>query len=161
MAGKPGKMWIREMLRKPMINKGERVMSDNRGFTLLEVLIAVSIFSIGLLAVASMQIGAITGNRLGNELSIATFLAQEQVETLKSAALTSAALTPNDALNPVYSDPNNPIDETGANGGIFNRSWVVANNTTFSRTVTVTVSWPQAAPAHSVVLTTTTRGGGI
>ena len=50
-------------------------MLDKRGFTLLEVLIAVSIFSVGLLAVASMQISAIGGNRLGNELSTATFLA--------------------------------------------------------------------------------------
>jgi type IV pilus assembly protein PilV len=137
------------------MNKGESGMFNHRGFTLLEVLIAVSIFSIGLLAVASMQISAISGNRLGNELSLATFLAQEQVETLKSADFNSATLAIGN-----YADPNNPIDETGTNGGIFNRSWVVAANTTFSRSVTVTVNWPQGAPAHSVVLTTNTRGGG-
>jgi len=137
------------------MGKGEIDMLDKRGFTLLEVLIAISIFSVGLLAVASMQISAIGGNRLGNELSTATFLAQEQIETLKSASFISATLATGN-----YTDPNNPIDETGANGGIFARSWVIAPNTTFSRTVTMTVSWPQLAPTHSVVLTTNTRGGG-
>ena len=154
MTGQPGMMWIRQAFRRSM-DKGERDMLDKRGFTLLEVLIAVSIFSVGLLAVASMQIGAISGNRLGNELSMATFLAQEQVETLKSATFVSATLATGN-----YADLNNPIDETGANGGIFTRSWAIAPNTTFSRSLTVTVSWPQPAPTHSVVLTTNTRGCG-
>lgn len=130
-------------------------MLDKRGFTLLEVLVAISIFAVGVLAVASMQLSAITGNRLGNEVTQATALAQMQMEALKSTELSSAMLNPGN-----YNDPNNPIDETGANGGKFTRSWVVANNTTFSRTVTVTVQWTKGGTTHSVALTTVTRGGG-
>ena len=54
-----------------------------RGFTLLEVIIAISIFAVGVLAVATMQISATRGNRLGNELTQATTLAQMQIEELK------------------------------------------------------------------------------
>jgi len=129
----------------------------NQGFTLLEVLIAITIFAVGILAVATMQVSAIRGNRLGNELTQATFLAQMQIEALKSADIDSATLIPADEP---YNDPNNPVDKTGANGGIFNRSWRIDPNTGFSRLVTVTVTWPQGVNNHNVVLSTITRGGG-
>ena len=136
------------------MNIGERQLLDKRGFTLLEVLIAITIFAIGLLAVATMQVSAIRGNRLGCEVTQATSLGQIQIEALKSADIATLI-----AGGP-YNDPNNPIDETGANGGIFNRSWVIANHTALSREVSVTVTWPQGVNNHQVVLSTITRGGG-
>ena len=133
--------------------KKERVRE--RGFTLLEVLIAISIFAVGVLAVATMQISATRGNRLGNELTQATTLAQQQIEALKGADFSSATL----ALGN-YNDPDNPIVETSSGAGLFNRSWVIAANTTFSRLVTVTVSWTIGTNTYNVVLSTVTRGGG-
>jgi type IV pilus assembly protein PilV len=142
-----------------MQNRNQHTMADHHnqnGFTLLEVLLAITIFSIGLLAVAAMQVSAIHGNKLGNEWTQATTLAQEQMEALKSGDITTAAYTPG-----AYSDPNNPMTVTGASGGIFNRSWNIAANTDFSVRATVTVSWTQQGVSHSVVLTSITRGGGI
>jgi type IV pilus assembly protein PilV len=130
-------------------------MVDKPGFTLLEVLIAISIFAVGVLAVATLQVTAIRGNRLGNEVTQATSLAQMQIEALKSADINSAALAPGH-----YDDPNNPIDETGAHGGTFTRSWDIAENTAFSRTVTVTVRWIKGGSSRLVTLSTVTRGGG-
>jgi type IV pilus assembly protein PilV len=132
----------------------ERQLLDKRGFTLLEVLIAITIFSIGLLAVATMQISAVNGNRLGNEVTQATYLAQMQIDALRSSDIATLI-----AGGP-YNDPNNPIDETEANGGIFNRSWVITNRTANSRLVTVTVAWTIGGASHNVVLSTITRGGG-
>ncbi len=135
-----------------------------RGFTLLEVLIAISIFAVGVLAVATMQISATRGNRLGNELTQATSLAQMQIEELKGAdtgdPVDCLVGLPTGLPNGNYNDPNNPIDETGANGGIFTRSWVIAANTACSRLVTVTVAWTIGGNTYDVVLSTVTRGGG-
>ena len=61
-----------------------RKVSDNRGFTLIETLIAIAIFSIGILAVASMQIAAINNNASARMRTEATILASEKVEELMS-----------------------------------------------------------------------------
>ena len=57
--------------------------SSLRGFTLIEVLIALAIFSIGILAVASMQIQSINLNASAQMQSEATTLAVEWLERLK------------------------------------------------------------------------------
>lgn len=143
---------------------GEREMSGENGFTLIEILIAISIFAIGLLAVATLQITAFQGNRVGDELTKATMLAQMQIEALKGAGFNSAALAP--VVD--FSDFNNPIDETGLPGGRFTRTWTIADTApvSFSRLVTVTVGWTSMGAGgggnnRSVVLSTLTRGGGF
>ena len=52
------------------------------GFTILEVMIAISILAIGLLAVFSSQNMAIQGNNRANRLTEAMTLAQDKVEEL-------------------------------------------------------------------------------
>ena len=132
-------------------------LEDQQGFTLIELLLGITVFAIGLLAVAAMQVSAIRGNRLGGEWSRAAALAQMQVEALKTGDIVSGSLS----VNGTYNDPNNPIDETGASGGIYTRTWQVANNTTFSKRVTIRVTWNQGGISHTVSLTTVTKGGGI
>jgi type IV pilus assembly protein PilV len=141
----------------------EKKVSSEKGFSILEVLIAVSIFAIGLLAVASLLITASSGNRVGNAYSTATILAQRQIEALKSVKSSDFESDPADVfptlLAGVYPDAlhnTNPIDENGVTGGIFTRSWTIVANTAFSRLVTVTVSWNNG----SVVMSTVTRGDG-
>ena len=58
---------------------------NEKGFTLIEVLIAVAIFSIGILAVGSMQIGS-TGRNTGARISTeASIWSRDQVESLMLA----------------------------------------------------------------------------
>jgi len=114
----------------------------NRGFTLLEVLLAITIFAVGLLALATMQISAIGGNRLGNEVTQATFLGQAKLEELKNSTDIANEQDGNDRQ------------------GVFNRSWAITPNTTYSRLVTVTIAWTTGGNTHNVVLSTVTRGGG-
>ena len=53
-----------------------------RGFTLIEVLIAMAIFSIGILGVGTMQIRSTTGNTSARIRTEASIWAQDRVETL-------------------------------------------------------------------------------
>jgi type IV pilus assembly protein PilV len=56
----------------------------DKGFTLIEVLIAIVILSVGLLGMASLTIGIIKGNLFSNQLTTATTLAQDQMENVRA-----------------------------------------------------------------------------
>ena len=127
----------------------------DRGFTLIEVLIAIAIFSVGILAVAKMQYWNVRNNTTGNMTTQATMLARQQMEALKSQDI-------EDLTTGTTPDPNNPIDEDGNPGGIYTRQWRVTNplGGTSSRQIQVTVSWNRNGQNRSVVLTSITRGNG-
>ncbi|MDP2855433.1 MAG: prepilin-type N-terminal cleavage/methylation domain-containing protein [Smithellaceae bacterium] len=58
----------------------------NKGFTLIEVLIAIVILTIGLLALVSVTVMVIKGNSLNRGITTATTLANQQLETLKNTS---------------------------------------------------------------------------
>ena len=126
---------------------------DNTGYLMIEILMAVAIFSIGFLAVGTLIISTTRNNTTGNIITQATMLAAEQIELLKD--------TPNIATLPSGADPN-PIDDQGNPGGIYTRSWTVSaplpNNT--ARRIQVRVSWNRLGQNRAVVLTTISRGNG-
>lgn len=68
--------------------------SSNRqkGFTLIEVLIAMTLLVIGILAVASMQIVSLGGNSHAIRVTEATTWAGDEIETIMSLPYTDAAL---------------------------------------------------------------------
>jgi len=125
----------------------KKVCDNQSGFTLLEVLIAISILTVGLLGVAQMQIMGIKGNYFSGNTTAALTLAEEKMEDLLGKSYTDAELT-----NGNHPDANNPIDETGQAGGIYSRMWIVTDNTpiTDTKEVTVSVSWDNLS--HQVSL---------
>ncbi len=64
---------------------------DHRGFTLLEVLIAMFILTVAILALVSVTITVIKGNASNKMVTTATTLAKDQLETLKNTSLNSDA----------------------------------------------------------------------
>ncbi len=130
------------------------VLGGAKGLTLLEVLIAMAVFVIGILAVASMQISSVRNNTTGNITTQATQLARAKMEELKNVSDVTTLASD--------TDPNNPLDEDGNAGGIFNRSWTVTNplGGNISRQIVVTVGWNRRGQNRSVNLTTITRGNG-
>ena len=61
------------------IVKGPGIKGED-GFTLIEVLIATMILTIGLLGMAALATGIMTGNKHSSNLTIATVLAQDKME---------------------------------------------------------------------------------
>lgn len=61
------------------------------GFTLIEVLIAMAIFAIGILGVATMQISSTNGNTSARKHSEASEFAQGQVELLMATSFADLA----------------------------------------------------------------------
>jgi prepilin-type N-terminal cleavage/methylation domain-containing protein len=126
----------------------------NRGFSLIEVLVAIAIFAVGVLAVAKMQYWNTRNNTTGNITTQATMLARQKIEELKSLDFGEADM----ALGN-HPDPNNPIDENGNSGGIYTRQWDVTNPLGGStRQIQVTVSWTRHGQTRDIELTSITTG---
>ena len=65
-----------------MITRNPR---DNRGFTLVEALIAMVILSLGIIALISMQTTSVKGNSKARGISNASLLAQAKIEQFVGA----------------------------------------------------------------------------
>lgn len=128
-----------------------------RGYTLIEILIAIAIFAIGILGVAQMQLSSSKNTTNGNITTLAAMLARDKMEELKSEDIASAVLAVGN-----YNDPNNPVDQNGNPGGIFTRNWEITNplGGTDTRQIQVTVSFSRWGPARTVELISITRGNG-
>ena len=107
--------------------------SQQRGFTLVEVLIALTIFTIGILAVATMQTSSIRYNSSARLSSEAVFQAERKVEELLAGSY--AALNGGDQTN-----------------GPHTLNWTVTNQGTHS-TIVVTVTWKEPGGNKSYTLT--------
>jgi type IV pilus modification protein PilV len=120
------------------------------GFTLIEVLIAIVILTVGLLAVGTMQISAIRGNFMGGNTSIALSLASEKMEDLLNKDFNHADLgdgvsANNSTLTSTTSvDHEENISEEGAvgTGAFYRRIWNIADQSSpTTKNVMVMVTW--------------------
>jgi type IV pilus assembly protein PilV len=137
---------------KPMGTKlNQDPGSNQNGFSLIEILIAMAILALAMLAAATMQLGSIRNNASGNTVTQANMLAKAQMEVLKN--------TP-DIEDLVDGDEFN-IDADGQPGGIYNRSWRVVNRGATARRITVTVEWTKRGKSRTIVIASNTRGNGV
>lgn len=67
-----------------MLNQGGKPMIklDSKGFTIIEVMIAMAIFAIGILGVTKLQITATNGNTTSRTMSEATAVVIDDIEKL-------------------------------------------------------------------------------
>jgi type IV pilus assembly protein PilV len=63
-----------------MTNLNKRL---NRGFTLLEVLVAVLVLSFGLLGIAGLLLATVQNNNVASQRTTATFLAQDMADRIR------------------------------------------------------------------------------
>lgn len=120
--------------------KNTTLSKNKKGFTLLEAVMAMAIFSIGILAVGSMQLWNAKNNTAGNFTTQATMLARQKIEELKVVSDIDDLASGNDTI------------------GIFRRRWVPADITGTLSRITVTVEWTRQGKDHSVEIESITRG---
>jgi len=99
------------------------------GYTLIEVLIALTIFAVGMLAVAGMQTSAIRMNSTAGKLSNLSTWGMDKIEELSALSYS----------DPLLDSTGNPHQEILGNYTI---SWTVIddNPVTNTKNVTVTVT---------------------
>ena len=119
---------------KVIQNLRQKIATSQNGFTLLEVLVAIVILTIGLLGTAGLTTGVIRGNHYSKNLTSATAAAQTQLESVKSSGYANATTT------------NFPSDTVTMGGMTFTRTTTVTNSSPAAnmKTVSVTVSWTES-----------------
>ncbi|MDL1984103.1 MAG: prepilin-type N-terminal cleavage/methylation domain-containing protein [Deltaproteobacteria bacterium] len=108
--------------------------SNNNGFTLIEVLVAMVILSVGLLGTAALITGIISSNKLSNRISTATTCAQDKMEEIRRLGYSGMPTS-----DTTTTEPYNSI----TNYSLYKRVTFtdVVNPAVGMKTVTVTVSW--------------------
>jgi prepilin-type N-terminal cleavage/methylation domain-containing protein len=88
------------------------------GFTILEVLVGVSIFAIGLLGITTMHISSIKSIKFSSDLTEATYLATNKVEILKGYDYDHPLLSDRDGDGTGKDLDDDNVDDTGNNFGL-------------------------------------------
>ena len=99
--------------------------SNDRGFTLIEVLIAMVVLTVALVSLAELMAITLRLQQVGRNQTAAVRLAQDKIDELMSANFTNAQLSPGGSLT---ADVANHFDAPALAGGgnsIYNRRWTV------------------------------------
>ena len=139
------------MSKKPSQRKSV-AWKGNQGFTLIEVMIALTILVIGMLSVAAMQIHSTNGNTSANRSTMGFIWCSDRIEVLKRLAYTDPLLTGAAAPGITYvlaqdndgvdNDYDGRIDEAGETGSV-NLIYTVIDDAVLpnTKTITVTATW--------------------
>lgn len=127
-----------------------KVAFNNKGFTLLEVIISIVILSIGILSVTNMQMTSYKINFSSNKLTNATFIAQSLIEELMSLRFESSMLYDSTKENTFtsyeYSTNLNEFPKTSYEYDLykgFNLRWEVDNKSNGTKTIHVITTWQE------------------
>lgn len=135
-----------------MFSASESIFKRNqKGFSLVEMLIALAILALSMLAAASMQFNSIRNNTSGDIVTQANMLAKAKMEELKNTT----------DLESLTNGADNGINAEGQPGGIYDRTWTVENLGSTARRITVTVRWKSGKQTRSISISSNTRGNGV
>ncbi|HSX83562.1 MAG TPA: prepilin-type N-terminal cleavage/methylation domain-containing protein [Candidatus Saccharimonadia bacterium] len=121
--------------------KVQQSIGPNAGFTLVESMLALAIMSVGLLALAGLQITALRGNALSRSITTAVSIAEQRLEQLK---------------NTPYSDIQaEAATQVTASNLHFTRQVTVTNGPLpNTKSVSVLVSWQDQSKTHTLPIAT-------
>jgi type IV pilus assembly protein PilV len=112
-----------------IIDRGTQMgtLKKKDGYTLIEVLIAITIFAVGLLAVAGMQTSAIRMNSTAGKLTNLSTWGMDKIEELEALPYSDTSLD----------SAGNPHQEVS---GDYTISWTVIDNNPVTNTKNITVT---------------------
>ena len=116
--------------------------------TMVEVLMAITIFAIGFLAIGTMLIWTTRNTTTRNIVTEATMMARERIEFLKTLPVGDMEAQCLDADEPEVIDP------------IYRRECDIDKHTDSANIIEVKVSWNRMGQNRNVVLRTLSQGNG-
>ena len=147
----------------PKLTAGRKIMtvrklSEQQGFSLVEMMVAVCIMAIAFAGLATMEVACINGNSIASNVTMGITLAQDKMEELNSVDYNDPRVADVNAAN--NGDLRNDasvdfsetgIDEQGNPGGMYDRIWNIADDVPSDgqKTIVVIVTWK----GHSVTVT--------
>ena len=116
----------------------ERVSGGERGFTLIETVIALVVMMIVMLAAASVFAYAVYHNSTGVDRAQTLAVAQESMEILRSAAFSKSRV---DAILQAGTQTQTGVPRGGTNGvRYYDITWTIVDTTPTVKTITVKVT---------------------
>lgn len=125
------------------------VISSKRGFTLIEVIVAIFFLMVALLGLLSLTTTVIKGNAISKMTTLATTLAKDKLENVKNqdyADITAAT---------DYLTSNGSVSESSS-GAFYTRTCEVTENSpaTNMKNIRVTVQWQWNGASRSISTST-------
>ena len=123
----------------------------DRGFTLVEVMIALFILVTALLGLVSTTVVVVKANSFSKTMSTATTLAKDKLEALKNSSYTALASGTD------YATASSAVQSSSSSSAMYTRTWTVSADGTPSaglKTIQVSVVWSWQNANHTVTLQT-------
>ncbi|OPY12579.1 MAG: hypothetical protein A4E70_01463 [Syntrophus sp. PtaU1.Bin005] len=117
---------------------------DKRGFTLIEVLVAMCLLLVALLALLSLTATVIKGNAVSKMTTMATTLVKDKLEDMKNKSYADISASTSGITATDYASQNGQVSGSST-GAYFTRTCTckldAAEPNDTMKTVVVTVSW--------------------
>lgn len=122
--------------------RSQSSINSEEAFTLIEIMIALVVLSVGLVALAGLQISAIKGNAFSKRMTTAVTIANARLEEIKNTAYAN-----------IQSESSAQVTASNMN---FTRQVTVTNDSPVlnTKTVNVTVTWKDGSKSHTVPIST-------
>lgn len=135
-------------------NKGHQILSLSKGFTLVETLVAISIFTTSILGLMAVLSSGISSTNYAKKKMTATYLAQEGIEYARNLRDTAVLYDSTSAQNGWDTFIGNPLDLSSlpSSDSNFPRTISMArlSRTTDEVQITSTVTWTQGSGTYSI-----------